>query len=734
MKITLNNCDTVFKNLSEKLQVFDTVDADDIKKSINRLKDCINSVSEGGKQLKEQNNILKIGVVGQVKAGKSSFLNSLFFDGENVLPRASTPMTAGLTMIQYGEENSFIVEYYNKKEWQVFEDRAKAYDDIVQEMKGANPSLEMSQIEAMIPEECVAAKELVMNCGRLANGKIQSVAKKEEISFSCIKDLQDVLEKYVGANGDFTSVTKCLTVNLHDDRLKEVQIVDTPGVNDPVLSREQRTREFLRGCHGVFFLSRSGRFFDSTDVLFLTNRIGDQGIGTVVLIASQFDSVLREKSVVDDFKDNLGAAIEDCKCKLNGQYKRNIATSNYKGNDPIFDVSSGIGYSIAKKEPDRRDSTEKHVVEQMKHFYPSFFSTEEDVVSTFFDLSQMDVIRSDYLEGLFTKNKETIIKQKVDSYFANTSENLKKEFEKEIEVFKGRIEALENGDLNSIQEQKEIAETIIKEIKSDIGTTVNRAESAAERFVKESLNEFSFHWGGRVPTTTVERDFHRTSTFWESTRSFKCSYEKVELYQLIDGLSKQLEAALNKLLDVWNSKTSELRKIISERIGQIITENELKDKKGLLNAKMLRNILDEILDSMLSNNTLDVHTMKEKFNDNLNNSLNGMDELSYHKCCCEESEARSQIYAAAEKCKNEVRNAVNSIVSGLHQEVEDALLAAREKSISLFKDRKNDFINGISDKMKEELLQLEKDLKDKTNKLGQLRQVESGLINISKEL
>ena len=50
------------------------------------------------------------------------------------MPRASTPMTAGLTMIQYGEENSFIVEYYNKKEWQVFEDRAKAYDDIVQEM------------------------------------------------------------------------------------------------------------------------------------------------------------------------------------------------------------------------------------------------------------------------------------------------------------------------------------------------------------------------------------------------------------------------------------------------------------------------------------------------------------------------------------------------------------------------------------------------------------------------
>ena len=71
--------------------------------------------------------------------------------------------------------------------------------------------------------------------------------------------------------------------------MKDIQIVDTPGVNDPVLSREQRTRDFLRECHGVFFLSYSGRFFDSTDVSFLTERIGNQGIGEVVLIGSKYE-------------------------------------------------------------------------------------------------------------------------------------------------------------------------------------------------------------------------------------------------------------------------------------------------------------------------------------------------------------------------------------------------------------------------------------------------------------
>ncbi|MBP1542934.1 MAG: dynamin family protein [Oscillospiraceae bacterium] len=48
---------------------------------------------------------LNIGVIGQVKAGKSSFLNTLLFGGKKVLPSAATPKTATLTKIEYSEEN-----------------------------------------------------------------------------------------------------------------------------------------------------------------------------------------------------------------------------------------------------------------------------------------------------------------------------------------------------------------------------------------------------------------------------------------------------------------------------------------------------------------------------------------------------------------------------------------------------------------------------------------------------
>ena len=71
-----------------------------------------------------KNRKLNIGVVGQVKAGKSYFLNTLLFNGLEILPKASTPKTATLTKMEYSEENIIQIEYYSPEEWEVLEDNA----------------------------------------------------------------------------------------------------------------------------------------------------------------------------------------------------------------------------------------------------------------------------------------------------------------------------------------------------------------------------------------------------------------------------------------------------------------------------------------------------------------------------------------------------------------------------------------------------------------------------------
>lgn len=68
------------------------------------------------KGMQAENRGLKVGIIGRVKAGKSSLLNALIFEGKDVLPKATTPMTASLTILKYAQNLSAEVQFYNEKD------------------------------------------------------------------------------------------------------------------------------------------------------------------------------------------------------------------------------------------------------------------------------------------------------------------------------------------------------------------------------------------------------------------------------------------------------------------------------------------------------------------------------------------------------------------------------------------------------------------------------------------
>ena len=95
------------------------------KEDITGLKRLIVNFKIKTDDFYRENRKLNIGVVGQVKAGKSSFLNTLLFNGQEILPKASTPKTATLTKMEYSKENIIQIEYYSIEEWEVLEDNAR---------------------------------------------------------------------------------------------------------------------------------------------------------------------------------------------------------------------------------------------------------------------------------------------------------------------------------------------------------------------------------------------------------------------------------------------------------------------------------------------------------------------------------------------------------------------------------------------------------------------------------
>ncbi|GAA6966661.1 hypothetical protein HpCHC41_13560 [Helicobacter pylori] len=68
------------------------------------------------KGMQAENRDLKVGIIGRVKAGKSSLLNALIFEGKEVLPKAATPMTASLTILKYAQNLSAEAQFYDEQD------------------------------------------------------------------------------------------------------------------------------------------------------------------------------------------------------------------------------------------------------------------------------------------------------------------------------------------------------------------------------------------------------------------------------------------------------------------------------------------------------------------------------------------------------------------------------------------------------------------------------------------
>ena len=106
-------------------------------------------------------------------------------------------------------------------------------------------------------------------------------------------DKVDQLTEYVGADGKYVAITKAVTLYKNMELLRGVEIVDTPGFNDPVVSREARTREFLSKADAVLLLLYAGRPFDATDREILFKTVGSAGTGRVLVGINKYDTVVR---------------------------------------------------------------------------------------------------------------------------------------------------------------------------------------------------------------------------------------------------------------------------------------------------------------------------------------------------------------------------------------------------------------------------------------------------------
>lgn len=529
-----------------------------------------------------ENRKLNIGVVGQVKAGKSSFLNTLLFNGQEILPKAATPKTATLTKMEYAEENVILIEYYSPEEWDVLTDNATVdLDDEI--YTSAREIVDMVKRNGIDPRPY------------LERGY-------DRIEFSSYEELIAGLNDYVGEDGRYTPIVKDVILYMNKEEFKGLSIVDTPGLNDPIASRTIRTKEFMEVCDVVFFLSQAGSFLDKSDWILLSSQLPQKGVRKLVLIASKYDSgirdVLRPQDPDDIFgedentSDNIPGACRIIQKKLRKRAKSKVQEFvkdlEERGSSPeLIDVIrqcsdpvmvSSLAHNMAGKPFLEYSPEEKNIYAALKKF-------SDDIEADLKLLGSFEKVNDFFNEAV--REKEQILELKAKSFIPNAREELKEILGSYLDKAQKRAQLLETNDKEELLAQKKQMENQMGNIRADIASLFGELNVKLETEKAEGIREIrqvSKDYLGlkdRTGTKTVKEEYQVSDAKWWNPFSWFRSHTEYRTYEqhysyciaadAIENLKKYAVEASGHVEEVFSDALQ--LKEIKRKLLNIVVDN-----------------------------------------------------------------------------------------------------------------------------------------------------------------
>jgi len=344
---------------------------------------------------------LNIGIIGRVKVGKSTFLNSLLFDGTDILPSAVTPKTAALTRIEYDDDNRIEIEYFSHEEWKLILSKSK--DDIQ-----ADEYVVAREIVSMVKERELEPEKYILK-------------GHETIHYETYDELMNELNEYVGENGTFTPIVKSVRIFVDKEELEDISVVDTPGLYDPILSRVDKTKQFMELCDVVFFLSKSTSFLDKNDIDLMASQLPKKGVKKVVLVCSRFDDGLRD--TLWNCK-NIKEAIDSTKQKLTNYAQQafiNYRNNNIYVNNDIIEQFKHPVFVSSMVENMSKKSVEEFNKKEMR-IYEDLCAQNKPTNKDLRTIGNMDEVRKIFKDVV--EQKEQMLEEKASTFIPIAKDEL----------------------------------------------------------------------------------------------------------------------------------------------------------------------------------------------------------------------------------------------------------------------------------------------------------------------
>lgn len=493
------------------------------------------------KELQDTNRDLKVGIIGHVKAGKSSLLNALIFEGVEVLPKAATPMTASLTVLKYANTLNAEVEFYSpkdilelkneheryvrefnriveeevkkQKEKQSFANRAKeGFKNLSNKFSGNKSDKEAPKERVLSDEEILEkarriAKNTLNEDTKLVSsydqyekmkksGSLNTENLDSRIQANSLQELNQKLLQFVGADGKYMPYTKAVQISLNNPNLKDLEVIDTPGVNDPIASREERTKALLKDCDVVFIVSPSNQFLTDSDMSLFDRVSNKEGLQEIYFVASQADSAVLSMSEVEKSNQHLPTALENVQKALSSQLNNIMGKliQNYPNQREIFEkaikngviLASGVCFSMYKDfnnqaSWERNQKTEEYhnALRNLRDFYPDAFNSDDKSKESLLFLSNMGAIEERLKKA--AQRKEKIISQKLQDYAQSQANNLHKFIAQLLQDLEEEKKRIKSADMGAIKKQIEVYEKLS-------GNIEMKFRDAYEEFILHFIN------------------------------------------------------------------------------------------------------------------------------------------------------------------------------------------------------------------------------------------------------
>lgn len=515
----------------------------DISKINNEISAIINQLLQRGRVDDEfiksfyasyNQPTLQIGVVGKMKVGKSALINSVIF-GNDVLPSSSEPVTVSLTKVSYGDKNTSIVEFLSQEDFNSLKVLADYSGDDRYQL------LQKESAEGILAN-------LPSNYQNML-GKVLTDIPNDE------------LPKYVAADGEYCGLVKSVSMEINNNSLKGITIIDTPGFNDPVVTRGETTKEFLTDCHVVLFVHNSDGY-DETDAALLNNQIEYAGVSKLVDVFNKMDT--RKSLSIDGWKRQLEYFLEDREEYLS-EDKFPYVYSLIKNSDAVT-VSAFMALCGLRPKESRTEFI-KNQIAKFEERYPEL--TEDESLTLEEALVKYSNIESivTVLNRIASNGKQYLIEKPLNTLIGKLNAIIEQiqsdilEAESDLNLKnQDRKSALSDLDglkdfMKSIKESVSIApmEVLLLDKVADTKTSI----CTQRENEKNSINKQKYPQPGPLSTGVTKANIAAYNIFLSRFQSI--------LRGDFDSLSRSLESTANEyirktILSLINPKISEKRR------------------------------------------------------------------------------------------------------------------------------------------------------------------------------